>query len=81
MTVSTKLPLAQCAVCTVSGVNDTETSCHSSLSLVPEDEVKLLFNCSKPIEDSYTVTIKSYIGEFTLNAVRKSMDYLHKCRL
>ncbi|XP_070702955.1 uncharacterized protein [Pempheris klunzingeri] len=57
VTVSTELPLDQCAVCTVSGVNDTQTSCHSSLSLVPEDEVKLLFNCTQPIEQSYTVTI------------------------
>ncbi|XP_069548820.1 CUB domain-containing protein 1 [Brachyistius frenatus] len=57
VTVSTELPFAQCAVCTISGVNDTETSCHSSLSLAPEKEVKLLFNCSEPIEQSYTVTI------------------------
>ncbi|XP_073340583.1 CUB domain-containing protein 1 [Pagrus major] len=55
--VSTELPLDQCAVCTVSGVNDTETSCTSSLSLVPEEEVKLLFNCSQPIEQAYTVMI------------------------
>ncbi|XP_063755816.1 CUB domain-containing protein 1 [Eleginops maclovinus] len=57
VTVATKLSLDQCAVCTVSGVNDTLTSCHSSLSLVPEEEVKLLFNCSQPIEQAYTVTI------------------------
>ncbi|XP_060949364.1 CUB domain-containing protein 1 [Limanda limanda] len=57
VTVSTELPLDQCAVCTVSGVNDTETSCQSSLTLVPEEEVKLLFNCSQPIEPSYTVTV------------------------
>ncbi|XP_053302036.1 CUB domain-containing protein 1 [Pleuronectes platessa] len=55
--VSTELPLDQCAVCTVSGVNDTETSCQSSLTLVPEQEVKLLFNCSQPVEQSYTVTV------------------------
>ncbi|XP_029298643.1 CUB domain-containing protein 1 [Cottoperca gobio] len=59
VTVSTELPLDQCAVCTVSGVNDT--SCHSSLSLVPEEEVKLLFNCSQPIEQAYTVTISRTI--------------------
>ncbi|XP_067468699.1 CUB domain-containing protein 1 [Thunnus thynnus] len=57
VTVSTELPPDQCAVCTVSGVNDTETSCHSSVSLVPEVEVKLLFNCSQPIEQAYKVTI------------------------
>ncbi|XP_041867690.1 CUB domain-containing protein 1 isoform X2 [Melanotaenia boesemani] len=57
VTVSTELPLAQCAVCTISGVNDTQTSCSSSVSLVPEVEVKLLFNCSKPIDQSYTVII------------------------
>ncbi|XP_031151808.1 CUB domain-containing protein 1 isoform X1 [Sander lucioperca] len=55
--VFTELPLDQCALCTVSGVNDTPTSCHSSLSLPPEEEVKLLFNCSQPIEQAYTVTI------------------------
>nr|XP_046272936.1 CUB domain-containing protein 1-like [Scatophagus argus] len=55
MNVSTKLPLDQCSVCTVSGVNDTETSCHSSVSLAPEVEVKLLFTCSQPIEEAYTV--------------------------
>ncbi|XP_034402003.1 CUB domain-containing protein 1 [Cyclopterus lumpus] len=57
VTVSTALPVDQCAVCTVSGVNDTLTSCHSSLPLVPEEEVKLLFNCSQPIEEAFTVTI------------------------
>nr|XP_019958062.1 PREDICTED: CUB domain-containing protein 1-like isoform X1 [Paralichthys olivaceus] len=61
VTVSTELPLDQCAVCTVSGVNDTETSCHSSFSLVPEEEVKLLFNCSQPVEQSYTVTVTQTI--------------------
>ncbi|KAM9340239.1 CUB domain-containing protein 1 [Symphorus nematophorus] len=57
VTVSTELPVDQCAVCKVSGVNDTETSCTSSLSLVPEEEVKLLFNCSQPIEQAYAVVI------------------------
>ncbi|KAL7382244.1 hypothetical protein ABVT39_019415 [Epinephelus coioides] len=51
------LPLDQCAVCTVSGVNDTQTSCQLSLSLVPGEEVKLLFNCSQPVEKAYAVTI------------------------
>lgn len=64
MTVSTELPLDQCAVCTVSGVNGTETSCHSSVALVPEEEVKLLFNCSQPIGQAYTVKINRTIGEF-----------------
>ncbi|KAE8281979.1 CUB domain-containing protein 1 [Larimichthys crocea] len=57
VTVSTELPLDQCSVCTVSGVNDTQTSCLSSQSLVPEVEIKLLFNCSQPIEQAYTVVI------------------------
>ncbi|KAL3043692.1 hypothetical protein OYC64_003534 [Pagothenia borchgrevinki] len=61
VTVSTELSLDQCAVCTVSGVNDTQTSCHSSLALVPEEEVKLLLNCSQPLEQGYTVTIASII--------------------
>lgn len=63
MTVSTKLPLDQCAVCTVRGENGTETSCHSSLALVPEEEVKLLFNCSQPIDQAFTVMINRTIGE------------------
>ncbi|KAM4630925.1 CUB domain-containing protein 1 [Polymixia lowei] len=57
VTVSTDLPVEQCAVCTVSGVNDTQTSCHSSLSLVAEKEVTLLFNCSQPLEQAFTVKI------------------------
>ncbi|XP_051247553.1 CUB domain-containing protein 1 [Dicentrarchus labrax] len=61
VTVSRELPLDQCAVCTVSGVNDTQTSCHSSLSLVPEEEVTLLFNCSQPIEQAFTVMITGTI--------------------
>ncbi|XP_061598151.1 CUB domain-containing protein 1 [Cololabis saira] len=60
-TVTVSSELAQCAVCTVSGDNGTDTSCQSSLTLVPEDEVTLLFNCSKPIEESFTVTISSSI--------------------
>lgn len=64
MSVSTALPLDQCAVCTVSGVNDTQTSCHSSLFLAADEEVKLLFNCSEPIEQAFTVTIIQTIGEF-----------------
>ncbi|XP_030268931.1 CUB domain-containing protein 1 [Sparus aurata] len=65
--VSTELPVDQCAVCTVSGVNDTETSCTSSLSLVPDEEVKLLFNCSQPIEQAYAVVITRSV-ECTKNA-------------
>lgn len=65
VTVSTELPLDQCSVCTVSGVNDTHTSCHSSLSLVPGEEVTLLFNCSQSIEQSYTVAIARVIGEMS----------------
>nr|XP_020453389.1 CUB domain-containing protein 1-like isoform X2 [Monopterus albus] len=57
VTVSTGLPMDQCAVCTVSGVNDTQTSCHSSLSLVPEKEVTLLFKCSQPLDQAYTVIV------------------------
>uniref|UniRef100_A0A3P8SNR5 CUB domain containing protein 1a n=1 Tax=Amphiprion percula TaxID=161767 RepID=A0A3P8SNR5_AMPPE len=60
-TVMLSTKLDQCPVCTVSGVNDTQTTCKASLSLVPEEEVKLLFNCSQPIGQSYTVTINSSI--------------------
>lgn len=55
--VSTELPLDQCAVCKVSGVNDTEISCSAALDLLPEVEVKLLLNCTQPVESSYTVTL------------------------
>ncbi|XP_054461968.1 CUB domain-containing protein 1 [Anoplopoma fimbria] len=72
VTVSTVLPLDQCAVCTISGVNDTQTSCNSSLTLVPEEEVKLLFNCSQPIEQAYTVTIAQTI-ECTKDACNPTM--------
>ncbi|XP_029023232.1 CUB domain-containing protein 1 [Betta splendens] len=61
VTVSTPLPPDQCAVCTVGGVNDTQVSCRSSLPLKPEEEVKLLFNCSQPLEKSYAVTISRTI--------------------
>uniref|UniRef100_UPI0037E90619 CUB domain-containing protein 1 n=1 Tax=Semicossyphus pulcher TaxID=241346 RepID=UPI0037E90619 len=61
VTVHNKPPSDQCVVCTVSGENDTQTSCHNSLSLVPEEEVKLLFNCSQPIEQAYYVTINRTI--------------------
>ncbi|XP_008279124.1 CUB domain-containing protein 1 [Stegastes partitus] len=62
----------QCPVCTVGGVNDTQTSCQPSLSLVPEQEVKLLLNCSQPIGQSYTVTITSMI-ECTKDACSPSV--------
>ncbi|XP_029134369.1 CUB domain-containing protein 1 [Labrus bergylta] len=66
VTLSSQLPLDQCLVCTVSGVNDTHT-CHSSLSLVPEEEVKLLLDCPQPVEQAYNVTISRTI-ECTKNA-------------
>ncbi|CAJ1083247.1 CUB domain-containing protein 1-like isoform X1 [Xyrichtys novacula] len=57
VTVSSMLPPDQCAVCSVSGVNDTVKTCDSSLHLVPEEEVTLLFNCSQPLEEAYSVVI------------------------
>lgn len=66
VTVSSKLP--DCTVCTVSGVNDSQTSCQASLNL-PEEEVKLQFSCSQPIKESYTVTITSLIRKFTHNSI------------
>ncbi|KAI3358716.1 hypothetical protein L3Q82_015125 [Scortum barcoo] len=61
VTLSTELPLDQCAVCKVSGVTDTQTTCHSSLTLVPQEEVKLLFNCSQPPEQAFNVAITRVI--------------------
>lgn len=46
-----------CLVCTYSGVNDTEVSCSTLVTLVPEVDVKLLFNCSQPVEKAYTAAI------------------------
>lgn len=63
--VSTEQP--KCSVCIVSKVNSTQSSCNSSLSLVPEVETTLEFSCSQPVEQSYTVTIARSI-ECTENA-------------
>lgn len=81
VTVSTELPLDQCSVCTVSGVNDTRTSCHSSLSLVPEQEVTLLFNCSQSIEQSYTVAIARVIGEMSSQILTLSNYFMEEITL
>ncbi|XP_051928488.1 CUB domain-containing protein 1 isoform X1 [Hippocampus zosterae] len=59
VTVSNGLPSDKCSVCTVGGVNDTQTSCSSNLALEPEKEVELLFNC--PVEQSYVVTLNQLI--------------------
>ncbi|XP_005796555.2 CUB domain-containing protein 1 [Xiphophorus maculatus] len=59
VTVSSQQP--DCTVCTISGVNDSQTSCQLSLKLEPEKEVKLLFKCPQPVEQSYNVTITSLI--------------------
>ncbi|KAJ0003465.1 hypothetical protein NQD34_008563, partial [Periophthalmus magnuspinnatus] len=48
---------SECTVCEVTGVNATETTCHQSRSLTPEQEVKLQFKCSKPIEQAFSVAI------------------------
>lgn len=62
--MSTKLPQEQCSVCTVSGVNDTDTSCEASVSVAPEVETKLLLKCSEPEDQGYTVELKRTIGGF-----------------
>lgn len=61
--MSTALPPDQCGVCKVSGVNDTDTTCSPSITLTPEEDTKLLFKCSQPVEQSYTVTITHVVGE------------------
>ncbi|XP_061615885.1 CUB domain-containing protein 1 isoform X2 [Phyllopteryx taeniolatus] len=62
VTVSSELPSNGCTVCTVvGGGNDTQTVCHAILALKPEEEVKLLFNCSRPVEQSYAVAIRQLI--------------------
>lgn len=67
VTVSSQQP--DCTVCTISGVNESQTSCQLSLKLEPEKEVKLLFKCPQPVEQSYNVTITSLIGKFKHNLI------------
>ncbi|CAB1321122.1 unnamed protein product [Coregonus sp. 'balchen'] len=60
VTVSSSLflPLEQCSVCTVrGGENDTQTACHSSLALVPDEDITLLFNCTEPPQSAFTIQI------------------------
>lgn len=55
VTVSTDKP--ECDVCIVTGDNATETECHQSLPLTPEQEVRLQFKCSEPIEQAFSASI------------------------
>lgn len=55
VTVSTDRP--DCSVCEVTGVNATETACHQSLTLTPEQEVRLQFKCSEPTEQAFSASI------------------------
>nr|XP_046183436.1 CUB domain-containing protein 1 [Oncorhynchus gorbuscha] len=60
VTVSSSLflPLEQCSVCTVrGGENDTQTACHSSLALVPDEDVTLLFNCTELPQTAFAIQI------------------------
>lgn len=66
VTVSSSLllPLEQCSVCKVNGAeNDTQTTCHSSLALVPDEDVTLLFNCTEPPQSAFVIQIHRKIGE------------------
>lgn len=56
------LPLEQCSVCTVRE-NDTQTACHSSLALVPDEDITLLFNCTEPPQRAFAIQIHRKIGE------------------
>ncbi|XP_029977107.1 CUB domain-containing protein 1 [Salarias fasciatus] len=69
--VSTELPPDLCAVCKISGVNDTEVSCSGALDLLPEVEVKLLLNCTQPVESAYSVSL-SHRLECSTDACRPS---------
>lgn len=55
VTISTKQ--SECSVCEVTGVNATETTCHQSLPLTPEQEVRLKFQCSEPTEQAFSASI------------------------
>lgn len=57
VTVSTTLPMEQCTVCTGDGDTGAETNCQSSLTLVPDQNVTLLFNCSQPPHSAFTIQI------------------------
>ncbi|KAG7240166.1 hypothetical protein INR49_027304 [Caranx melampygus] len=54
VTVSTALPLDQCAVCRVSGVNDTETSCSSSITLTPKRTQSCCLTAPSPLNNQCT---------------------------
>lgn len=55
VTVSTDR--SDCSVCEVTGVNATETACHQSLALTPEQEVRLQFRCSEPTEQAFSASV------------------------
>ncbi|XP_019906071.2 CUB domain-containing protein 1 isoform X2 [Esox lucius] len=60
VTVSSSLLLSleQCSVCNVSGgENDTQKMCDTSLELVPDEDVTLLFNCTEPVQSAFAIQI------------------------
>ncbi|KAK7898514.1 hypothetical protein WMY93_019367 [Mugilogobius chulae] len=60
VTVSTER--SDCSVCELAGVNATETACQQSRLLTPEQEVKLRFKCSEPVEQAFSVSVSHTIA-------------------
>ncbi|KAJ8395771.1 hypothetical protein AAFF_G00028180 [Aldrovandia affinis] len=56
VTLGTTLPAEECTVCRVGGVNGSELACSSTLTLQPDEDVNIHYNCSKPHE-AFTVEI------------------------
>ncbi|XP_035283894.1 CUB domain-containing protein 1 [Anguilla anguilla] len=58
--LGTSLPAEECSVCRVGGVNGSELACSSTLTLQPDENVILQYNCSNPHE-AFTVEIQKTI--------------------
>ncbi|KAJ8334599.1 hypothetical protein SKAU_G00402380 [Synaphobranchus kaupii] len=58
--LGTSLPAEECRVCRVGAVNGSELACTSTLTLQPDENVILQYNCSSPHE-AFTVEIQKTI--------------------
>ncbi|KAG7458055.1 hypothetical protein MATL_G00233840 [Megalops atlanticus] len=61
VTLETPLPAEECCVCRVGGDGASEEVCSSSLTLEPDKDVNLLFNCSSPAQEAFTISIHKKI--------------------
>ncbi|KAJ8268279.1 hypothetical protein COCON_G00134510 [Conger conger] len=58
--LSTSHPAKECSVCIVSGVNGSELACSSRLTLQPDENVVIQFNCSSP-DEAFTAVIQKIV--------------------